>query len=559
MKLINKHISLSLIILLVFATIITACHQDIAEPDVEVGEVRRVVTAQEIPSVTKALVNQMGLNNGDQRFSVNNGQSQDLLNIDWDEILQLVDSTGNETYTFRIEDNDYNPFVFYNLVIRFNAFGDPFSPFLVKYEMSEDFIPQYLETGSMSNFSGKISKIVISPSNSDYNRGSVNAGPQAPRMINENPDCPPEDIYMDNGTTGGGGGPGGGPGGGGTGGGGGSYRVCESYTQDILWISSVCDSEGNDCSVSHVEVLYTIIREYCFTVNANEASGGPDCNTGYGGLPILEPDIYSGLNSLIECDSTALLFGINGNQEKYKAWEDLAKHSSSSSIKSKLNSIGGFELSLKNARGPVVNMDDFSVKVNSLPTGMSAMQLFQAFRTDINSFLDTNVSYFAPYSAEDANTWQSHNPLGSMFSIQFFDPIFQSINIDDGTVITSDYNGGTWIFTTVWTPNDGQHPVSGNREFGFSHNSDGSYTFFTRGVDRITTQLNATAQYLTGAVFNGGDKLWKSFQSKLASYVNSNGGSAKVVEPTINRVDWDMVRHILTLVEELPPCEKEED
>ena len=289
MKLINKHISSSLIILLVFATIITACHQDVAEPDVEVGEVRRVVTAQEIPGVTKALVNQMGLNNGDQRFSVNNGQSQDLLNIDWDEILQLVDSTGDETYTFRIEDNDDNPFVFYNLVIRFNAFGDPFSPFLVKYEMSEDFIPQYLETGSMSNFSGKISKIVINPSNSDYNRGSVNAGPQAPRMINENPDCPPEDIYMDNGTTGGGGGPGGGPGGGGTGGGGGSYRVCESYTQDILWISSVCDSEGNDCSVSHVEVLYTIIREYCFTVNANEASGGPDCNTGEGDLPILAP------------------------------------------------------------------------------------------------------------------------------------------------------------------------------------------------------------------------------------------------------------------------------
>lgn len=270
---------------------------------------------------------------------------------------------------------------------------------------------------------------------------------------------------------------------------------------------------------------------------------------------IIEPDTHKKIRKLIECDSTALLDQIAGSPNSdYQPWQRLAQHKATSEVENRLSNIGGFDLSLQNARGPVANMDDFSVDIHSLPSGMSAMDLFQEFRHNMNSFIDPSVSLFVPYSGNDASMWASNNPLGSMFSIQFFDPIF-GVNLDDGSVITSEYSGGTWIFTTAWTPKDGQHPVSGNREFGFSTNSDGSYTFFTKGVDRITTQFNSTAQYFTNAIFGGGDKLWASFQTKLAGYVNENGGQASVVEPVKHRVNWDLVRSYLFEELEVPGCD----
>ncbi|MGW8124179.1 hypothetical protein ACV07N_16085, partial [Roseivirga echinicomitans] len=292
--------------------------------------------------------------------------------------------------------------------------------------------------------------------------------------------------------------------------------------------------------------------------------GGPyaGCNDPNGCVYNLETKLVDSnqillekIRPLIDCDPRALLTQTSGAvQNSYSGWADLAQHEVSAVVQAKLNSTSSFDLSLQNAKGPVVNMDNFSVKVTSLPNNMSAMDLFQAFRSDINSYVDTSISLFTPYSSQDADSWYSNNPVGSMFSIQFYDPVVGWLNIDDGSVITSDYTGGTWIFTTAWTPKDGQHPVSGNREFGFSTNSDGSYTFFTRGVDRTTTQFTATAQYFTNTVFGGGDLLWSSFQQKLASYVNSNGGSANIEVPIKHRVNWEMVNSILLGNEDTPTC-----
>ena len=169
--------------------------------------IRQIVSAEDIPNVTSALLQRMGLGNGSTKFSVNNGTSQIEYDIVWDEILQLVDTTGRETYTFNISDSDNDPFTFYNLVLKFNEFGDAYFPFIMRYEMSEGFIPEYQVTGSLENFSGKVTKTVISIPASYSNQSSYYADPNAPRMINENPDCPNGEIDMNNGNgnTGGGG------------------------------------------------------------------------------------------------------------------------------------------------------------------------------------------------------------------------------------------------------------------------------------------------------------------------------------------------------------------
>ena len=282
----------TLFLFLLGIVLITACQTDTVEPAPET--IRQVVSAEDIPEVTSTLLNRMGLSNSTGKFSMNNGTIQSEFDIDWDKILQLIDTTGRETYTFGIKDNDGSPFTFYNLVIRFNEFGDAYFPFLMKYEMSEDFIPQYLATGSLQNFSGKITKQVVSMPASGNNQHSYNADPDAPRMVNGNPNCPQDEINMNDGNgNSGGGGPGGpgGPIGGGNGGGYTVYEVCDYYIHDEFWISSVCDANGENCTVSDIEVT-SVITEECYTVTVNhtETPGSPNCDTGNGDTPILDPN-----------------------------------------------------------------------------------------------------------------------------------------------------------------------------------------------------------------------------------------------------------------------------
>ncbi|MEQ6117958.1 hypothetical protein [Reichenbachiella sp. MALMAid0571] len=107
----------------------------------------------------------------------------------------------------------------------------------------------------------------------------------------------------------------------------------------------------------------------------------------------------------------------------------------------------------------------------------------------------------------------------------------------DGSVICSDYDNDHWVFTTIEVPYwlaqgyDGEHPVSGNREFGYNVNFDGSYTFYTRGEDRITGFIDSIVAegiiQLNGDPFENPDALWNSFKLGIYNFVQSNSGVSK--------------------------------
>lgn len=103
-------------------------------------------------------------------------------------------------------------------------------------------------------------------------------------------------------------------------------------------------------------------------------------------------------------------------------------------------------------------------------------------------------------------------------------------------------------FTTIRDPKYGSHPISGNRQFGYTANSNGSYTFYTRGVDRLTSGIENFAQAAFEIPFTNADNLWKSFQNKLRDYVNQNGGSATKQNPEILRPDWSDVLDVTVKV-----------
>jgi len=142
---------------------------------------------------------------------------------------------------------------------------------------------------------------------------------------------------------------------------------------------------------------------------------------------------------------------------------------------------------LQGAKGPVVNMDYYAVTVPiaNIPNGLSVNGYLEHVRTNSNNDVSppTHCSYYPGLTGEEQR-WTGNNPLGTVFSITL-DPIFES-----GSVVTTAYYSNRWTFSTVRTPEDMTHPVSGNREFGAVDNGNGTATFYTKATDRISTDLN---------------------------------------------------------------------
>lgn len=207
---------------------------------------------------------------------------------------------------------------------------------------------------------------------------------------------------------------------------------------------------------------------------------------------------------------------------------------------------------IENAQGAVVNMDYFAVKVTTLPkkpdgSRYTAPELFQYFRKNLNSFLDQSITRFMPYSNEDRDLWNTNSPLGAIMRFDIF--VVGDLVSQDASVICSDFQSTSWTFTTIESFADWNHPVSGNRQFGYELNSDGSYNFYVRGVDRVTEQfdLEAAEMFGTNTPFEGADALWKSWQKNFQNFVNDpkNGGTAQKVAPVIYRPDWEKVKDVL--------------
>jgi hypothetical protein len=211
-------------------------------------------------------------------------------------------------------------------------------------------------------------------------------------------------------------------------------------------------------------------------------------------------------------------------------------------------------LDYKEAWGANINLDYFPVKIDRLPNGFSSPeQLLEHIRKNINNFVNTDVSNFHSSSGFNTNeeiVWNSSNPLGAIIHINIPLPGTGGNLSDDGDVICSDYASNHWIFSTIQSPKSFQHPVSGNRMFGFDKNKDGSYTFYTRGLDRITdfggSALEWFANKVNASTFSLAEPLWTSFQNKIKDFTNSNGGISTVLTPTIERPDFDSVKDYLS-------------
>ena len=206
---------------------------------------------------------------------------------------------------------------------------------------------------------------------------------------------------------------------------------------------------------------------------------------------------------------------------------------------------------IENAYGEI-NLDYYPVAVSNLPTiptipgrAATAEEFLSYIRLNINNFVDSGVSAFEPYdNVIDNPKWNSSSPLDAVIHIDLRIGS-ELLNPDDGSVVVSEFAPDHWIFSTIWAPRDLDHPVSGNRQFGFQQTIDTGapnktiYIFYTRGADRITGFLD---NLVSSIVFSSADKLWRSLQTNISNFVNTNGGLAVSLNPISDRFNWDDIK-----------------
>ena len=187
-----------------------------------------------------------------------------------------------------------------------------------------------------------------------------------------------------------------------------------------------------------------------------------------------------------------------------------------------------------------VNLDFYAVKIKKIPPTLpqDPSALLRWVRLHL-----TDLTYvwakWRPYHAVDKPIWESNNPLGAAVFIDL-------LLTDDALVVCTKSDKDHWVFTTARHGRDtifgnepGDHPVTGNRYFGYyKDKNDGSLVIFTRGADRKTLGV-------TPLVYTLGDKNWKTFQESLVKIMNEKGGQAEKYTITQQLFDWESVQPFL--------------
>ncbi len=242
-------------------------------------------------------------------------------------------------------------------------------------------------------------------------------------------------------------------------------------------------------------------------------------------------------------------------------WEDLINFEPPKSVRDKLAAenkvlldesiqMGGYPTgswyvqNIKDATGSQINLDRYSLKITTLPVvghRLTAKELFDYIRINLNDFMSEDVTEFDDYPDPDfaeSTKWPTDNYLGVVKVFTAYLPGSFGLFYDDLGVIATDKTASSWTFSTLHTPETHDHAVSGNRQFGFTANSDGTYTIFARGADRLTAPMDASINWATGeSVFDGAEDLWNSFMDNIVQFIDTHQGDAQVETPVSNRYD----------------------
>lgn len=293
----------------------------------------------------------------------------------------------------------------------------------------------------------------------------------------------------------------------------------------------------------------------------------PDANGFYyDRIADLENFISDDNNTLLPCNALSLF-----KQVSQDFFQDLTTFTAPQAVKDRIQNIINtnsnftkdnlFIQTLEDAKGAIVNCDFFPVHISTMPTINGQVQtpetLLEYFRLHMNDFISsTSIVSFSPYIGQGLDETTKWNQSGAnSLSTLVHIPL---VSVNDGTVIESGYNiagppaDDSYTFSTMHSPLDAYHPVSGNRRFGIYQDKAGSLVFYIAGVDRISTNGirlgNTLASYFKQDGFTKADILWRDIQSNFLNFINNNGGTANKfvgLPDFIVRPNWSNVEKYL--------------
>lgn len=226
------------------------------------------------------------------------------------------------------------------------------------------------------------------------------------------------------------------------------------------------------------------------------------------------------------------------------------------------------------ANSYLTNMDYYGVEIIEFPEKypggpkMTQPELFEFIRAN---FLDVSKGYFQDFesncgdpatdvseefffysdkwlsSSDDSDLWASAAPLTTMFYIDAWaEDVLPKIVADNGAVITSQFvDNCCWVFTTIKTPESGDQPFSGHRQFGLRTNSQNNVEFYARAIDRanipLIMKLFRNKHCLEQDYYKIGDLTWSNLQQKVSDLVISNNGDAVIKEPVYEHLETPIV------------------
>lgn len=344
----------------------------------------------------------------------------------------------------------------------------------------------------------------------------------------------------------------------------------------LLFYPGVTQQQKKDIALEHLNMMITN-PDYLNQINNLTGNWWDRDQNGFVTARKIQMELYLQANpkGMLDCN--------NINQLPMNMYQAVGSYQVPSNVLDRLSQISSSQpgtaysstyfgvQDINNASGGIVNCDYFAVHITQLPqytngTTMTPDQFLEYFRLNINSFTGqpVNGASFAPYfdddtylsgtvHVDDALKFNSsyENSLGALIHIHI--PLQGSGLTNDGTVVESGYlresvNNRHWfMFSTMKTPLDGEHPVAGNRKFGIFPDPNGGYCFYTMGVDRLqdaTISLDFT-NTSSSVGFTEGDALWTGMQTKTTVNINSWQGNATIYTPVIVRPEWDTVSEFL--------------
>ncbi|MFO1352143.1 MAG: hypothetical protein U1F68_16255 [Gammaproteobacteria bacterium] len=182
-----------------------------------------------------------------------------------------------------------------------------------------------------------------------------------------------------------------------------------------------------------------------------------------------------------------------------------------------------------------VNLDFYALTFDA--GGRSPEQWLVAFRGGLDRYIYKGTAYnVGPFDDSNQVLWDSTEPKGAVLVFNLSQLL--GVPFERGAVVVSCVDSTSFIFSTVSIHGmlkPGDHPVSGNRGFGFVKNPNGSITFFTKAADRLKGNNKMFWAIGSERTFSLGAKVWNglldNLTNEMAAWNPRNRVAYRRVEP----------------------------